>query len=330
MCAQPATHLCRRCATAAVTRRPLEKQPPWAALPRPPAATRCPRTLARSFVNVQFSTWCYLCLLPFFKKDQNLYWLKSPSRAFYPTSRGLLEGRGPFAACAPHHITSHTLTDVANCNTIVTVYPGVRGRQNHNLMNFSAPCERGKWPRLLPPSSFSAHMSLNSSDWIELCNCFDFWPRAFIFPLFLSHFHRLHPTLPYIMTSRIYRLCGKNVINNSRCFIALQQLNLYGPAFEVLPLFADILARSHPHFGLVLLCVSFPIKHTQIDDVNNDATKIVGSMTGRKKQKAEVCAGEPEQRMANWNGNWLDIPEAHYCMNSSRCMCFIGGVPEII
>jgi len=27
MCAQPATHLCRRCATAAVTRRPLEKQP---------------------------------------------------------------------------------------------------------------------------------------------------------------------------------------------------------------------------------------------------------------------------------------------------------------
>lgn len=124
-------------------------------------------------------------------------------------------------------------------------------------MNFSAPCERGKWPRLLPPSSFSAHMSLNSSDWIELCNCFDFWPRAFIFPLFLSHFRRLHPTLPYIMTSRIYRLCGKNVINNSRCFIALQQLNLYGPAFEVLPLFADILARSHPHFGLVLLCVSF-------------------------------------------------------------------------
>jgi len=61
--------------------------------------------LARSFVNVQFSTWCYLCLLPFFKKDQNLYWLKSPSRAFYPPPRrlGCFEEKE-----SPPHLITHS------------------------------------------------------------------------------------------------------------------------------------------------------------------------------------------------------------------------------
>lgn len=138
---------------------------------------------------------------------------------------------------------------------------------------------------------------------IELsCNCFDFWPRAFIFPVFPPL--PLPLSLSYIVTSRIYRLpsvfivkCGKNVINNSRCFIAAATQfiwpGLWGacsPASSFSPSFSW--SRSWPrtpfpsshsvapalpgwllHCGLLLLCVSFPIKRTQIDDVNNDDTE---------------------------------------------------------
>lgn len=50
-----------------------------------------------------------------------------------------------------------------------------------------------------------------------------------------------------------------------------------------------------------------------------------GSMTG---QKVEVFGGEPEQRMANWNGNWRWISEANYWSHSSgdtrRLDVFVG------
>jgi len=58
-------------------------------------------------------------------------------------------------------------------------------------------------------------MSLNSSDWIELCNCFDFWPRAFIFPLFpwLFHSHFLKPHTPqhydFSYLSPVWQKCNK-------------------------------------------------------------------------------------------------------------------------
>lgn len=204
MCAQPATHLCRRCATAAVT---LCKQchPPWHPHNRHPWCPASPTPPPGTFVNVQFSTWCYLCLLPFFKKDQNLYWLKSPSRAFSallpPYSTNLL-----MVSPHPPVCYSHTLTDVTNCNTIVTVYSRVAGlSRNHNLMNFSPSPRESKWPRLAPPPPrengggvYTSHICMyvwcvpqlsrpSRCQAIELsCNCFDFWPRAFIWPRLLN------------------------------------------------------------------------------------------------------------------------------------------------